>query len=217
MNPRYLLCLANSKKYGERCIAGVELEKSERAFRILAVDNRPKWLRPVTDSAFGAISETLADRFSLLDVIEIVVTDSAPQGYQSENVKFDETSLRRAAQLRPSHELLGLVIDRDATNLFGSMGRAVSREKISSVSRSLMCIKPEAVSFNEKTAEDGKSQIRATFRFQGHLYDLPVTDVAFCRRFKTRKIVGENVYLTISLGLEFEGWHYKLVAGVIDF
>ncbi|MFQ3597148.1 MAG: hypothetical protein SNJ55_09035 [Chloroherpetonaceae bacterium] len=217
MSLRYLLCLANSKKYGERCIAGIELEKSGNIFRVVRIGDQPKWIRPVSEDEFGAISESIAGKFALLDVIEIMITNSVPLGYQSENVRFKENSLIRVAQLQPSHELLRLAVDKNAQNLFGNSGKAVSREKISTVSYSLMCIKPQEVAFSEQTSVSGYNQIRCTFLFQNQHYDLPVTDILFCREFKHGKRIGQNIYLTISLGLEFEGWHYKLVAGVILF
>jgi hypothetical protein len=217
MSLRYFLCLANSQKYQERCIAGVEVEKSGNIFRILKSESRVKWLRPITDSEFGAIPNHIASRFNLMDVVEIFVTKESPRSYQSENVLFEEQSLKRIAQLTPSHELMQVIIEQDETNLFGNRGKAVSKEHISSVTRSLMLIKPKSVSFRKKMTEKSSEQIRANFLFGNHSYDLPVTDPMFCERFKKHGLIRDNIYLTISLGLEHNGWHSKLVAGVIDF
>ena len=218
MSLRYFLCLANSQKYRERCIAGVELVKSGSIFRILKTEGRAKWLRPVTDTEFGAIPNHIAARFHILDVIEIFVTKEIPLGYQSENVQFETQSLKTVVQLSPTQELMQAIIEQHELNLFGNKGKAVSTEHISSVSRSLMLIKPETISFTKKKPErSSDEQIRAEFMFHNHLYDLPVTDLAFCKRFRNQKPLGENIYLTISLGLEHNGWHSKLVAGVITF
>lgn len=56
------------------------------------------------------------------------------------------------------------------------------------------------------------------FTYYGVEYDFPITDPAFLDEFKREPELYANitnVYLAISLGLEFEGWHHKLVAGVI--
>ena len=43
------ICLANSKKYGERCIAGIELTKGANGNLTVVKENgRPKWIRPVS-------------------------------------------------------------------------------------------------------------------------------------------------------------------------
>ena len=57
-----------------------------------------------------------------------------------------------------------------------------------------------------------------SFTYYGADYDFPITDPIFLEEFKKEPERFANiadVYLTISLGLEFEGWHHKLVAGVI--
>jgi hypothetical protein len=55
------------------------------------------------------------------------------------------------------------------------------------------------------------------FTYYGSNYDFPITDPYFLDAFKKnpeRYTDLKGVYLTLSLGLEFEGFHFKLVAGV---
>ena len=87
------ICLANSRKYGERCIAGIEVKQKGDFWEIVHRNDRPKWLRPVTDTEFGGVSPALVGRIVLLNLVEIDLTQSVPKGYQSENVLFDSQSL----------------------------------------------------------------------------------------------------------------------------
>jgi hypothetical protein len=80
-----------------------------------------------------------------------------------------------------------------------------------------MLIHPDkAGAYRDENRE--KSKNRMKFTYYGIEYDFPITDPAFLDEFKRvpeRYADIPNVYLAISLGLEFEGWHHKLVAGVI--
>jgi hypothetical protein len=63
-----------------------------------------------------------------------------------------------------------------------------------------------------------KSKLRLQFKYSDTAYDLPITDINFADKYhKDNKILEQStdIYLTISLGIVFEGWYYKLVAGII--
>src|SRR5262245_56499531 len=86
MTHKLFICLANSKKYTQRCIAGIELAKSSRPgfkYDIVRHGERPVWLRPVTDSEHGEIPADLVDHINLLDIVEVEVVAPRPQGYKS--------------------------------------------------------------------------------------------------------------------------------------
>ena len=85
------ICLANSFKEGGRCIAGIELDAQNTP---VFEKGKPKWIRPVGNTRYGEVPTEIAAPFKLLDIIELDVTESQPQGYQSENVAFDEKSIR---------------------------------------------------------------------------------------------------------------------------
>ena len=79
-NVKQILCLANSRKYGGRCIVGKEI----RPDRTLA------WVRPVSDTEKG---EVMPDDIryeddslpQLMDVIEVPLSEPRPLPYQPEN------------------------------------------------------------------------------------------------------------------------------------
>ena len=54
--------------------------------------------------------------------------------------------------------------------------------------------------------------------YNGVEYDLPVTDPDFSEKadYDVESLNGSDAYyMTISLGVEHQGWHSKLVANVI--
>ena len=81
-----------------------------------------------------------------------------------------------------------------------------------------MFVKPENVEAYQTTSVAGNPQIRAKFDFNGNTYDFPITDIDFENRFSSNSMLLDfcsHIYFTISLGVEFNGWYYKLIAGVI--
>ena len=82
MAVRRIVCLANSYKFGGRCVAGVELMPSGGFGR---------WIRPVADRSRRAVSnsqQTCTDGTGsqLLDVLDIDFGRAVPKGHQSEDI-----------------------------------------------------------------------------------------------------------------------------------
>ena len=80
-----IVCLANSRKEGDRCIAGKEL---------LADGSPGGWVRPVSDREDEAVnaSERQYEDGSephLLDAIDVPVRQARPKGHQQENWLLD--------------------------------------------------------------------------------------------------------------------------------
>jgi hypothetical protein len=211
------VCLANSKKYGERCIAGVKLQGGRDGYSVRIEDNKPKWIRPVSNSEHGEVEEKLIKSIHLLDIIEIDVTRECPKGYQSENVEFDRNSLKVLSRIQLSAENLDMLTDKISTTIFGNRGKAVHIDDIPLQTNSLCFIKAEDVRCYYRT-DYGKKQLRAKFRFGNIEYDLPITDVNFIEDFGNNNNLLDSVkdiYLTLSLGVKYREFHYKLIAGVI--
>ena len=58
------------------------------------------------------------------------------------------------------------------------------------------------------------------FSYRGVRYDFPITDPDFLDFLRDDpEQIGDfpEILITVSLGLEHEGWHHKLVAGVIGY
>lgn len=209
--------MANSKKFGERCIAGIEVKKVGRAYQPVEKEGKPKWLRPISKYHHGAVGEDLVGGINLMDIMEIDVEELCPHGYQSENATFKPESIRKVAKIKLSEENLDKLIDMDQNNLFGNMGKAVSHDVIGSVNHSLTLIKVTDFKINRK---DSDGQLRIEFVFNYARYDLPITDIDFIQRYNEDETLLENtnyLYLCISLGIFHNDWHSKLIAGVLYF
>lgn len=218
---RIFVCLANSKKYGERCIAGVEISDYDGArYSVVRSNSQPKWIRPVSNREHGEVSSELVGSLQLLDVVEFDVSSEAPRGYQSENVFFDESSLNVVGRLDWKSDNVSQFQNTDAGLLFSNRGKAVHVDMIDQIQHSLVLIHPDASEFSEKTYPNGKHQVRCEFHYAEHEYDLPVTDLAFLDRFHRTPAEAtsfSDCFLTISLGVEHNGFHTKLVAAVLCF
>lgn len=211
------ICLANSKKLGERCIAGVEVKKVNEVYKTVEKEGKPKWLRPISECQHGAVAEDLVGGINLMDIIEIDVKELCPNGYQSENATFKPESIKKIRHIRLSERNLDRLIDMDQYNLFGNRGKEVSHDVIDSVEHSITLIK--VIDFQIKR-RDPDGQLRIKFVFNHNRYDLPITDIDFIRRYNKNETLLKNtdrLYLTISLGVFDKGWHSKLVAGVLYF
>jgi len=211
------ICLANSKKFGERCIAGIEVKKDGRAYQPVEKEGRPKWLRPISKFQHGAVGEDLVGGINLMDIIEIDVEELCPNGYQSENATFKPESIKKIGNIRLSGKKLDRLIDMEQHYLFGNRGKAVSEDVIDSVECSLTLIKVHDFQVNTR---DSDGQLRIDFVFNHNRYDLPITDIDFIQKYSENEALLENtncLYLAISLGIFHNGWHSKLIAGVLYF
>jgi hypothetical protein len=215
----YFLCLANSKKYGERCIAGIEVKVSA-TYQITIVrdeNGKPKWIRPVSESANGQVSELSVQRIKLYDIVEVDITKSLEAGYQSENKLFTKRSIKFLKKVTPYQKTLEALINHEQENLFGNTERSVSKADIAGISHSLTFIRVSKPQIYLKHEYD-RRQWRMKFNFKHNEYDLPITDADFMFNYNINQSIfddADEVYLTISLGIEHEGWHYKIVAGII--
>ena len=211
------ICLANSKKFGERCIAGIVVKKVGGAYQPVEKEEKPKWLRPISKCQRGAVAEDLVGGINLMDIIEIDVEELCPNGYQSENATFKPESIKKIGNIRLAEKNLGRLIDMEQNNLFGNRGKAVSNDVIDTVDHSLTLIKVTDFKINRK---DPGGQLRIEFVFNHDRYDLPITDIDFIQRYNENEALLKNtncLYLSISLGVFHNGWHSKLIAGVLYF
>jgi hypothetical protein len=210
------ICLANSRKHGERCIAGVEIQPDPQTLQYQLVKNgrMPQWIRPVMETDYGQIPTQLVEKINLLDIINLENRGHVPNGCQKENFLFEPKSLAIQTKLAPTVENLEALTEGAPLTLFGNRGKAVSAAQIAEVNYSLLFVKVCSPEFY--SARLGH-QLRSKFVYNSNDYDFPVTDVQFCEQYyQNPKLLEEakNVYFTLSLGTLHDNWHYKLVAGV---
>ncbi len=208
------MCLANSKKLGAYCIAGVDKESNE-------------WLRPIGSGRHGAITpaeQTLdgGTRPVLLDVIELPLQEPIPQPGQPENWALATGRWRKVGELNDDEART--LVEGLATNepVFGTVERSISVADVANglVECSLAVIRPESLTWVKRVWPE-RTTIRAEFRHAGAWQSLPITDPAWLAHFvhdppgDHRHADTEDVFLVVSLGEPMEDEHWKLVAGVI--
>lgn len=217
---KYFVCLANSYKHGNRCLAGVLVEKVNVSFYIAKNEYKePIWIRPIDrNSDGGAVPNEIALNINCGDIVLMHNAEDCPNGAQQENCYYD--SLEVVGTFDLSLENVSNLVNKYRKVIFGNKGKAVMPEKYNSLSYSLMFIHAENVTCYLEPRENKKSQPRMIFTFKENKYDLPITDPIF------RHIVEDSLeyanafseyFLVLSLGIENEDWHSKLIGNVLTF
>ena len=216
---KYFICLANSYKHGGRCLAGIEVsfDVKDKPVMMRHPDGRPRWIRPISTEPDGSIPNMIAQHIKLFSVIKLIDAIPCPNKAHVEDTKYSQMECRYG-HFTPNADLLKLCLDKKHQNIFYFQGKAVSAQMVERLDYSLMFIKPDdAQVYIDEERE--KSKYRMKFSYYGLHYDFPITDPVFLESFKMhpeRYSDLKDIYLTLSLGLEFEGFHYKLIAAVIQ-
>lgn len=228
MEKHLFICLANSYKYGGRCIAGVEIRLSadEKSFRVVTEDGEPKWIRPVQrGTEHEEIAAETARNIRILDVIELETTDSCGDECQSENVYFKRMRIVKSLPFSPK-VLQALLSKRES--VLHSEERFLTHDEYCANRGSLMLIEPEEPEIIRelKITDEGKRvpKYKARFSYKGIEYLLPITDPRYLERmegYSKMPLVGKfdtgTFFFTISMAAEeWKDKHYKLLAGIID-
>ncbi len=206
-----MICMANSRKIGEKCVAGIEFDTG-------------KWVRPVRPGG-GALSLDHV-RYQdgsyprVLDIIRVPVVCKEPLYYQPENWIADEDIYWSKLGVFKKESLLRYCSQMGYLFFDGSDCIHKDKCKYIDVPYSLSLVKPKKVSFRKTISARGRPQIRALFSYNNYRYDLVVTDPEWERRYAGAENgdypFRADCLFTVSLGEEFEGNHYKLVAAVIE-
>lgn len=216
---KYFLCLANSYKNGNRCLAGVEVRKIGNEYEIKTDSwGHPIWFRPVnrwTES--GEIPNDESTEIGLFDVVLATNVESCPDGAQIENYYYNE--LCRIETVEADDHFYATLSNTNRKLILGNLYASISDEQYYNMDYSIILIKAEDVECYLKEREFKQPQPRIRFSYKQNCYDLPVTDPGF-RKLMENDILCANsfqtYYLTISLSVAFEedNRHYKLIAGV---
>ena len=225
---KQILCLANSRKHGGRCIVGKEMMPD----RTLA------WVRPVSDTEKG---EVMTDDIryeddslpQLMDVIEVPLSEPRPLPYQPENWLMAGGAWRKDRVADKAN------IERwlDPTEPLWENGNDSARgkndrflyapEKKLSDSARFIAVPALEVRVSEHTNDEGRTnlQLRGAFTYENESYVLRITDVEYEDRFQQEGVgtygLGKS-YLTVTVGEPFRRvpgepeYHYKLIAAIIE-
>lgn len=216
MCKKSIICMGNSYKNGGRCLAGIEVRKSINGYDVVKnSEGSPKWIRPVMLNDNAGVPENLVRTFGIFDILEIDVVSDVPTGAHCENVHF-----RNITKIGHYNGSLSTLCDECHSLIFGNRGKAVPEDIFCAGGYSLMFVKPEDSFITTQYDDYGHEKYRILFSYKGNKYDFPLTDpeyISMLQRGVRRNGDRSNeLYLTLSLGVNYNGWHYKLVAGVVD-
>ena len=212
-----ILCLANSRKIGGCCVAGVRLDTRE-------------WVRPVTNHPYGSVHPTERTLDSgrdvaLLDVARIPIDGPVPKPMQPENLLLAAGTWRYVRTLnRHQAEAILQPLINPGPELLGSRSDRVDADNAQPVSLGL--VEPEDLRWHVTRNHMGARQLRASFVCAGQPYDLVVTDPLWEAAtsglppgFHPKTAAGtresDRILFTLSLAEPIFGYCYKLVAAVV--
>lgn len=231
-----ILVLAKSFKTGGYCVGGVQVVVGDDGRRSLT----DRWIRPVTMTAAGeqkgCMAVSVCNDFSVFDVIELNLAPAEITPGQPENYLMLDNTVRQIAHLSRL-ECLNNFIDSSEplwSDSQASRDDQISPNTLSAYPKqsSLRLIQPGNLVFTlELDCQNGeyRKHIFESFSFAGKAYHrIKVTEPAITKIFKNqfpaslgvslqKRLLNEDRYwLTLSLTPEFMGYHYVLVASVID-
>lgn len=215
---KYFICLANSYKRRGRCIAGVEVlvSKDDHWEIVRNKDGSPHWIRPIDQhTEYGEILEGEARHISLLSVVKLRDVVPCPHDSHSEDVNYIQ--MTNIGMINGNHEVLDLFTDNIHSEIFYTTELAISPEAYAMGNYSLMMIHPENIQFQEDPTKN-RARYRMLFSYHGANYDFSITDPVFYERVALQPDLITSLsdfYLTLSIGLEYEGRHHKLIAGLL--
>ena len=207
-----MLVLANSKKSGGRCLAGIRTDTW-------------KWIRPVTINkhyempAINCVNALTGEPIRPLDLIELEISEAKPLKYQRENWLSNPESIRFLTEISVeiAFPKLETIIDSEPWFLRDGSTRIDPSEyrdyKTNAPSLALIEVASAELHHNPRGSR------RISFAHGSKYWDLPFTDDYY--QGLDGKV--ERSLLCLSIGEEWSrsngasdlGWHYKLVAGLI--
>lgn len=213
-----IICLANSWKRGERCIAGITTFKGQ-------------WIRPVSDLPDGKVTKEMRQigglEPALLDVLEIPLAKTGPDyGFESENLSILPGKWQRVGQVPPGYLLQ--YCSKEEYILHNDL-RYVEVPYLQSLPisqrRTLELIKTVEISVKPLGVKyEGSQKWSGTIVTEnGQTLTTTITDPVFVRKLDLGYRPKNHCLVTVSLSMpwrppDWEGGDpcWKLIAGVIE-
>lgn len=218
MKESRFVCLANSRKLGGRCVAGLRM--SGKQVRV------GDWVRPVSRSDHGEVPVPYYDDGREMRLGDAVLFQEGQPvrhvpGYQPENVSFSGSWRREG---RVTWATLSRLVEREEepwpAGVSSSMGRndRFLVEQARLVRRSLTLQKVDDLELiAQQNPYSNAWDVRGEFSIADTTLRLKVTDpVVEARLLSTQRSesIGDAL-VCLSLGEPYEGHVYKLLSGVI--
>jgi len=196
-----VIFIASSVKNSLSCVAAIDVE-SKRFLRVVA--DRSGSAINWRDYEVKGLSGNLLKNLPFLAKIKVL--DKVPLNYQQENVLIDKKiEYIRRVSLSELEEYVNY-----PKSLWGEGGYVKYYNDLK-MKYSLFLIKVDKIKLYWKDRGSYSPQRRGVFRYNGIVYDLPLTDPAF--EYLEEEILRDR-YLIISLGEPFNDKCYKILAKV---
>jgi hypothetical protein len=217
-----MIVLADSRKWGGRCIAGISTSSG-------------RWIRPVSALQKGQLQPfhcRVGERMpQTLDIVRFGYERRLDNPGQPENVLIDERPWALAGRLSEpdAYSELAAHVSRDRL-LLGNRGHAVPEaEAEAGVEASLALVESETDTRFEMSKPEqtqGRLRPKAVFRHGRHEYALSLTEYTIAPRVRQLGpgsygatdlgfAANERILLTVSLAEPQNGWCTKLAAAAI--
>lgn len=208
-----IVLLAKSRKHYNYCIAGKDINTGEWIRLISEDDTIHNAVKP-TDLIYEDNTEA-----EILDVIRVRVKEIEDENkilYQPENYILDDRYYLLKLEERSPNGLNNIIDDVEL--IFFNTSNSISKNDLEEIENvnSLVLIDPEIVKVKRKNNTD----LWANVKYNGEWYNnLTIKDIGFTEKYYNDITSDRNFYnikLVISLGEEYKGSHYKLIASVIE-
>jgi hypothetical protein len=215
-----IICLANSRKHGGRCVAGLRTDGGG-------------WLRPVGTLPDGTLyppnyTLTNGSEIAVLDLVQVGVATHRPAPHQPENWVIDGTGwILKFRPIRADlNQLLknALVTDPELLQGFSDRVPCSNLQQQPSGLSSLALVAPESLELYHQQSFSGRPQARGRFFLgngaHGILYDLVITDpvwepIILQQSSRTLRQTDSKFLVTVSLSEPFGMYCYKLIAAIV--
>lgn len=209
-----IICLANSWKHKERCIAGIDRLTGQ-------------WIRPVTDLDDGRVPRHIrlvsGDEPALLDILVIPLAATGPHNdFEVENRRILPGRWRRVGRVYPT-DLFGYCSKQGAIlhNSYSTVSLAYLRSLPFKQRQTLQLVETSTFEVQIDGQRDwgGNKWRGKLITPTGHCLTAPITDPVLVSRLDTGYRPSKHCLVTVSLGMPWPpggNTCWKLIAAVID-
>lgn len=202
-----MVVLTKSSKYGNNCVAGIELNSGE-------------WIRLVTEDeeSHGAVSDydLTCEDGSVVDVFDVIVApiiERCGNSIQPENVLLDISKYITIVDRLTMDEVLEIHPLEIKRYILGNEYAYITEARVGSVGYSLTMVKVFDLVISQETNPSGKPKTKARFDYGGIEYEnMSVTDYRFYGVPNRTRY--EEAIIIVSIGTPYNDKYYKFISAI---
>lgn len=202
-----MVVLTKSSKYGQNCVAGIEL-------------NNGNWVRLVTEdeNSHGAVSDQDlicedGSIVNLFDVIDVPIIRRDGNFIQPENVLLDVNTYITIVGSMALDQVLNIHPLENRINILGNEYAYITATRVGQVGYSLTMVEVTNLVISQEENPFGKPKTKASFYYQETLYEnMSVTDYRFYNVPNLSRY--EKAIIIVSIGTPYHDRYYKFVSAI---